>query len=76
MFAIEGAEKEFRGTGTWKIEDGTILNTTLSHDEIPGMEKLKLPYSSREKIVSLEQHEYRYVCPIQGCTNTMRRVKD
>ena len=52
VFAIEGAEKEFRGTGTWKIEDGTILNTTLSLDGIPGMEKLELPYLSREKIVS------------------------
>ena len=40
------------------------------------MEKLELPYLSREKIVSLEQTEYRYVCPVQGCTNSMRRVKE
>ena len=37
MLEVEGTQKEFRDTGTWKVADGTILNTTVVHDEIPGI---------------------------------------
>ena len=71
---VDGASREFRGHGTWKVQDGAIHNTTLAHDEIPGMEPIELPYLSVEKLVSVDESEYRYVCPVQNCTNTMRRV--
>jgi hypothetical protein len=74
VIELDGAEKKVRGNGTWKIEDNAIHNTTLAHDDIPGTEEIALPYLSVEKIVSVGDREYRYVCPVQGCTNTMRRV--
>ena len=59
-------DKQLSSTGTWKIIDGAIHSTTLELDELPGMPALELPYLSVEKIVSLQAHEYRYVCPVQG----------
>lgn len=64
--------RTFRARGKWTVRDGAIHSTMLASDlELPGFE---LPYLSVEKLVSVGDAEYRYVCPEQGCTNTMRRV--
>ncbi len=73
---VEGKERQFRGNGTWKVQAGVLHNTTIEHDAIPGMEGPALPYLSKEKLLAVGKTEYQYVCPVQGCSNTMRRVDE
>lgn len=72
---IDGEEFDYRDAGTWSVKDGAIHNVVAEAPDIPGFDEIELPYVSIEKIVSIDGDEYRYVCPAQGCTNTMRRVK-
>ncbi len=76
VIEVEGNNGEYLCTGTWKVEGGAIHSTTRTADDIPGMESIELPYLSIEKLVSVDEREYRYVCPVQHCTNTMRRVDE
>ncbi len=64
---------DIENEGTWEIRDGAIHNiTTMSKPDLG----IPLPYTSVEKLVSFTDREYRYVCPIQKCTNKMRRVDE
>lgn len=68
-----GSVTSYRSNGTWAVEGGAIRNVGLHHD-MEGLFDQDSPLVSVEKLVSVEETEYRYVCPFQGCVNTMRRV--
>ena len=69
---IAGKLQRLTSAGTWRVESGAIHNVTTKSD-MPG---LATPYTSIEKLVSLDDREYRYVCPVAGTTNRMVKVDD
>ncbi|MFK7741840.1 MAG: hypothetical protein AB8H80_16100 [Planctomycetota bacterium] len=68
----DGGMQRYESSGTWQVRDGAIHGVTERME--PPLEELPLPYVSIEKLVEVGADQYRYVCPVQDCTNTMRRV--